>query len=40
MTECVRSEFLGSVLVGDAARNWFRKFRVAEALLVCCEKLA
>nr|DAN39501.1 MAG TPA: hypothetical protein [Caudoviricetes sp.] len=34
----MRSEFLGSVLVGDVVRGWFRKFGTTEALLLCSEK--
>ena len=38
MKRRVRSEFLGSVLVGDVVRGEFRKFRVAEAIRLRSEK--
>ena len=38
MTACVRSEFLGSVLVGVVLRSEFRKFRDAEAKRLRSEK--
>ena len=34
----MRSEFLGSVLVGDVVRNGFRKFGGTEAWLLRSEK--